>query len=56
MTGIVIVNQQEYEMKAVSYKWERQIGLNTEVVQVYAASSYQVAENYESISVQHISK
>lgn len=52
MTGIVIVNEQEYEMKAGNYKWERQVGLNTEVVLTDAASPNQIAESYEPIIAQ----
>ena len=52
MTGMVVVNEQEYEMKAGNFKWERQVGFNTEIVRTDAAAPNQLAESYEPISVQ----
>ena len=52
MTGMVVVNEQEYDMKAGNFKWERQVGYNTEVVQTDAVAPDQLAKSYEPISVE----
>ena len=52
MTGMGIGNEQEYEMKAGNYSWERQVGLGTEVAKTDFASPNQIAESYEPISTQ----
>lgn len=52
MKGTVMVDEQEYEMKAGGYRWERQVGINTEVVRTDAASPNQIAESYEPIRAQ----
>lgn len=40
MTGLINVNEKEYDMKAGNYRWERKQGSGTQAVETDAASSY----------------
>lgn len=51
MTGLIIINGIEHQMEDGGYHWERQKGLETEVVATDHASPYQMADHIESISV-----
>ena len=49
MTGLIQINETEYEMIVGNYKWVRKQGLETQVVQTDAASPYQIAQNVKAI-------
>lgn len=52
MTAMINVQEKEYEIEAGNYRWERKKGLETEVVQTDAASTYQIGENYNAIGLE----
>ncbi len=51
MTGLILVDETEYEMEAGGYRWERKKGSEIEVVQTDAASPNQIAEEFEAIQI-----
>ncbi|MEK4486246.1 hypothetical protein MHH81_11750 [Psychrobacillus sp. FSL H8-0484] len=55
MTGLIRINETEYEMIVGNYKWEIKQGLETQVVQTDAASPYQIAENVKAIIIEESS-
>ncbi|WP_342598203.1 hypothetical protein MHB48_11395 [Psychrobacillus sp. FSL H8-0483] len=52
MTGLIYINETEYEMIVGNYKWERKQGLETQVVQTDAASPNQIAENVKAVIIE----
>ncbi|WP_449537958.1 hypothetical protein [Ferdinandcohnia sp. Marseille-Q9671] len=50
MSGVITIDETEYQMKSGAFRWERKKGLETEVVTTDHASPYQMAENIEPIS------
>lgn len=51
LSGLIIMNGNEYPMEKGGYRWERRKGLETEVVTTDHASPYQMAERIEPILV-----
>jgi len=49
MTGVVLINNQEYEMKSSGYRWTKKSGNDTQIVTTDAASPNQVAEELTAI-------
>ena len=54
--GVVKVNNTQHEMVAGGYKWEREQGTETQVVQTDAASPYQIAEDFKAIALEQNQK
>lgn len=51
MTGLIKVNGTSYEMEEGGYRWERSLGLETEMVTTDHASPYQMAEHIQPITL-----
>ena len=51
ISGLIIMNGNEYRMEDGNYHWERKNGLKTESVQTDHASPYQMADGMETIKV-----
>lgn len=49
MTGVVLINNQEYEMKSSGYRWTKKSGNDTQIVTTDAASPGQIAEELTAI-------
>ncbi|PUB11442.1 hypothetical protein C8K15_11370 [Paenisporosarcina sp. OV554] len=54
--GVVKVNNTKHEMVAGGYKWEREQGSETQVVQTDAASPYQIGEDFKAITLEQNQK
>ena len=52
MTGLIQVNEAEYEMKAGGYRWERKTASGMEVVRTDAATPNQIGEEIEAIRIE----
>lgn len=49
MTGVVLINNQEYDMKPSGYRWTKKSGNDTQIVTTDAASPGQIAEELTAI-------
>ncbi|WP_394189248.1 hypothetical protein [Paenisporosarcina quisquiliarum] len=49
MTGVVLINNQEYDMKPSGYRWTKKSGNDTQIVTTDAASPNQIAEELTAI-------
>lgn len=49
MTGVVLINNQEYDMKPSGYRWTKKSGNGTQIVTTDAASPGQIAEELTAI-------
>lgn len=49
MLGLIEIDDNEYEIQRGGYRWERKIGLQTQIVQTDHASPFQMAKNMDSI-------
>lgn len=50
-SGIIIIDEIEYEMEVGNFRWERKLGSDIEVAQTDASTPNQIAEHFKSISV-----
>lgn len=51
MTGVVLINNQEYDMKPSGYRWTKKSGNDTQTVTTDAASPNQIAEELTAIQM-----
>lgn len=49
MTGVVLINNQEYDMKRGGYRWTKESGNDTQTITTDAASPNQIAEELTAI-------
>lgn len=49
MTGVVLINNQEYDMKPGGYRWTKESGFGTQYITTDAASPNQIAEELSAI-------